>query len=374
MKHSTSARAAALACAVLMTTTGLTAPAAATPRLGDVQAALEALAANAGVVGAIGEVYVDGKRAGQGSAGSRLLDGEGGRIPADSRFRIGSQTKRMTATIVLQLVEEGRLGLEDKLADVLPEVVAQDAVERAGEITVRQLIRHTSGIPNWFDPALVDIYDTTTYIPPMDLVKKSRSRPRTGEPGEKFTYSNTNYTLLGMIIERVTGHALAAEFSRRLFAPLKMSRTYLPARPPQGIKGPHGHGYHTDAQGVRHDMHRLNASYGNGAGGVVSTARDVSAFSRAFQQGRLLPADLQRVITDPPDNAPAPPPPSERLCGGEPALQAQAGGAPGFNAVTFTTSDGRLQFALSVTTSTDSPLAISRAINGAAEAVICPGR
>ncbi|MFI7131776.1 serine hydrolase domain-containing protein [Nonomuraea sp. NPDC050153] len=373
MNHATKAR---LACAVLAlaTTAALAAPpataTAATSEAGDVQRALDALARTGGVVGTIGELYVDGRRVGRGSAGSRLLDGVGGRVPAGSRYRIGSQTKRLTATVVLQLVKEGRLGLEDKLSDLLPEVASQDAVERAGEITVRQLIRHMSGIPNWFTPDLVDIYDFTTYYPPMELVKKSRSRPRTGEPGEKYFYSNTNYMLLGMIIEKVTGRSLAAEFARRFFVPLGMSRTYLPVRPPEGIKGPHGHGYSTDAEGTVRDMHRLNASFGYAAGGVISTARDMSTFHRAFYQGKLLPPALQKLITDPPENTPTLPP----LCGGDPELRANAGGTAGFTAVTFSSTDGRIQFATSTTTSDQDPAAISRAINQAAEAVLCPGK
>ncbi|MDW6062233.1 serine hydrolase domain-containing protein [Streptomyces sp. FXJ1.4098] len=127
---------------------------------------MESLAKTDGVVGATGESYVDGKRAGRGTAGSRLLDGKGGRVSPDSRYRIGSQTKLMTATVLLQLVQEGKVGLDDKLADVLPEVAQRDLVERADEITVRQLIRHTSGIPDFFASGQFNNpYDFTTYYP-----------------------------------------------------------------------------------------------------------------------------------------------------------------------------------------------------------------
>ncbi|MET7329062.1 serine hydrolase domain-containing protein [Nonomuraea sp. NPDC005650] len=374
MNHTAKARLACAALTLAITASPAASPAgspatAATPEAGDLQQALDALARTGGVVGTIGELYVDGRRVGRGSAGSRLLDGKGGRVPADSRYRIGSQTKRLTATVVLQLVEEGRLGLEDKLSDLLPEVASQDAVERADEITVRQLIRHMSGIPNWFTPDLVDIYDFTTYYSPMELVKKSRTQPRTGEPGEKYFYSNTNYMLLGMIIEKLTGRSLGAEFARRLFVPLGMSRTYLPVRPPEGIKGPHGHGYSTDAEGKVRDMHRLNASYGYAAGGVISTAHDLSAFDRAFYQGKLLPPALQKLIADPPESAPTRPP----LCGGDPELRANAGGTAGFTAVTFSSTDGRIQFATSTTTSDQDPAVIGQAVSQAAEAVLCPG-
>jgi D-alanyl-D-alanine carboxypeptidase len=346
------------------------APAGATG-VGDVQKAMEELAATPGVVGAIGGAYVDGRSAGRGTAGSRLLDGEGGAIPAGSRFRIGSQTKTMVATVLLQLVEEGRIGLDDKLADVLPEVIGM--VERADEITVQQMVQHTSGIPDWYslagstDPRF-DVFDFTTYYRPIDVVETTRGLPRTGEPGEKFTYSNTNYTLIGMIIERVSGRSLARELDRRLFRPLGMTRTYDVAKPPQGIDGPHGHGYWPDATGTPRDVDRLNASWGTGAGGVISTTRDVSAFQRAFYQGKLLPPELQEIITRGPGGG--------RQATGEceDNLRVFGGSAPGYLTLTFTTIDGRQQFVISVTRSTTNDFAIFPAMFEAGEAVLCPTR
>ncbi|MFC6879685.1 MULTISPECIES: serine hydrolase domain-containing protein [Actinomadura] len=335
--------------------------------MGDVQRAMDALAGTPGVVGAIGETYVDGKRVGRGTAGSRLLNGKGGRIPTDARYRIASQTKRITATVLLQLVDEHRLGLDDKLSEVLPEVARRDLVERADEITVRQLVQLTSGIPDFSHTKEFDDFDFTTHYRPTDLLKASRSLPREQEPGEKFSYSNTDYILLGMIIEKVSRRSLAAEFKRRIFRPLGMDRTYLPTRPGQGIKGPHGHGYFPDASGRLHDMDRLNPSRALGAGGVVSNARDISRFFRAFQRGDLLPADLQRVLE------PQGPPPNGGPCGGRPELRGPAGSAPGLNAVTFTTPDGRRQFAVSVTLSMDNANpGISAALSKAAGTVFCP--
>ncbi|WUH98176.1 beta-lactamase family protein [Spirillospora sp. NBC_00431] len=354
-------------------------PATAAPtRAGDVQKAMEELAKAPGVVGAVGGAYVDGRSIGLGSAGSRLLDGKGGRIPANARFRIGSQTKQMVATVVLQLVDEGRLGVDDKLADLLPVVVEKDLVTRADEITVRQMIRHTSGIPDWYagkpnpdgsegeEPSF-DVFDFTTHYRPLDLVQWSRSRPRTGEPGEKWSYSNTNYTLLGMIVERLTGHDLSAEMETRLFRPLGMTKTYLPVKPPEGIKGPHGHGYYPDADGRLRDVDRFNASIAGAAGGVVSTAHDVSAFQRAFNQGRLLPPELQRVLTD---RLPAAPRTRDNgRCGDD--LYIVGGTAPGFLAMTFYSEDGRRQFAMSFTLSAKVS-AVQIDVSKAVETVFCP--
>ncbi|MFI6515673.1 serine hydrolase domain-containing protein [Spirillospora sp. NPDC050679] len=339
------------------------------PKIASVQQALEKVARTPGVVGVIGEVYYDGKRIGKGSAGSRLLNGKGGRIPSDARYRIGSQTKQMTATIVLQLVKEGRLRLDDKLSEVLPDVARQDLVERASEITVRHLIDLTSGIP---DHLPADPFDFTTRYTPVQLLQISRSKQRPVEIGT-WNYSNTNYVLLGMIIERLTGHGLAAEFDRRLFTPLKMTDSYLPTRPPQGIRGPHGHGYWADETGKLHDVDRFNASTLLGAGGVISTARDVSRFQEAFQQGRLLPEDLRKVITDPPPGQ-APLPPGGPCASNPELVPGRAGAAPGFTAVTFTSSDGRLQYATSVTVAGREKQwqDAQRAVSASVKEVFCP--
>ncbi|WP_191094854.1 serine hydrolase domain-containing protein [Streptomyces kanamyceticus] len=142
---------AGLAAGAAMLMTANAGPATAAPaRTGNVQEAMEELARIPGVVGVVGGAYVDGRSVGLGSAGSRLSDGQGGRIPANARYRIWSQTKQMVATVVLQLVEEGELSVDDKLSDLLPVVVEKDLVTRADEITVRQLLQHTSGIPDWY--------------------------------------------------------------------------------------------------------------------------------------------------------------------------------------------------------------------------------
>lgn len=350
-----------LACAALaLSLPASTTAAADQVKLGDVRKAIESVAKTAGVVGAIGEVYVDGKRVGQGTAGSRLLDGKGGRIPPDSRYRIASQTKLMEATIVLQLVGEGKLGLDDKLSDVLPEVTEHDYVAGAENITVQDLIRHTSGIPDFAESGKFDVFDFTTAYKPIDLVKAARTLPQ-GELG-KYRYSTTNYVLLGMIIEKVTGHDRAGEFKRRLFAPLGMKHTYLATKVSDQIKGPHGHGYYPDAQGRPRDVDRLNAT--TAPEGAISTAHDVSAFYRALSQGKLVPADLQRQL----------PRPFPNLCGG--TVSSASGGLPGISSTTFSSADGRIQFAVAATLKIDNEkaMAVGDATTKAAEAVLCPGR
>ncbi|MGP3932502.1 serine hydrolase domain-containing protein [Nonomuraea sp. KM88] len=380
MKRATATGLAGLACAML--TLGVTAPATSAetdrPRLGNVQKALSELAKSSKIVGAIGAVYVDGRKAGKGSAGTRLLNDKGGRIPAGARFRVGSQTKLMTQVVIMKLVTEGKLSLDDKLGDLLPVVVEKDLVERAGEITVEQMIHHTSGIPNWYTKELVDFFDFDTYYPPLELVKKSRTVKRSQEPGEKFSYSNTNYMLLGLIIEDLTGHSVSREFERRIFDPLHMDDTYLPTRWPGGIKGRHGHGYYPDDKGKLHDFDRLNMSYGYAAGGVISTTDDLSTFHRAFALDKVLTKEEKEALNagrpapEPKSSeAPSRKPADSQVCGGE--YGTTKGGSSGFSALTYNSRDGSVQFVLSVTLGTNNTdPTIDPLVKKAAEAVLCP--
>ncbi|NBE97627.1 MULTISPECIES: serine hydrolase domain-containing protein [unclassified Nonomuraea] len=337
---------AALACAVLLVHP---APVSAESRIGDVQEAMEELAKDAGVVGVIGEAFHDGRRVGRGSAGSRLIGGKGGKIPSDSRFRGWSHTKGMTSAVIAQLVEEGRLSLDDKLADLLPMVVEKDLVERAGEITVDHLLKHTSGVPDY--GGRLDLFDLT-YHSPIDLLKVSRGLPREQDPGEKFSYSSTGYILLGLIIEKETGESLHAAFAERLFKPLRMTGTYLPTRPTQRIKGPHGHGYYPDDKGRLRDTDRQNATNGWAAGGVISTAKDLAAFWR-YQAGKLPPKDQPGTCI---------------------AVSA-VGSGPGSIAYLFTTQDGR-QLGVNVTLKVPNTETgdLPEKVRQAAESLLCPAQ
>ncbi|MEV0830527.1 serine hydrolase domain-containing protein [Nonomuraea rubra] len=360
---------AGLGCAML-TLSVMPAATASRPELGDVQQARAELARSSEVVGAIGAVYVHGRRADRGSAGTKLLDG-GGRIPPGARFRIGSQTKSMTQVVIMKLVTEGRLSLDDRLGDLLPEVAEQGLVRLAGQITVGQLIHHTSGIPNWYAPDLVDYFDFDTYHPPIELIAKTRDLPRPFPPGEGYSYSNTNYFLLGLIIEKLSPHhSVSAEFKERIFDRLHMKDTYLPAEFPDSIKGPHGHGYFPDENGELRDVDRLNMSYGYAAGGVISTTDDLSAFHRALATDLLTKEEQDALNAGRP--APGPPPGTDpRACGEYAPMK---GGSPGFTALSYKNQDGSLQFIVSVTLGTrNQDPAVDPLVKKAAEAVLCPG-
>ncbi len=145
------------------------------------------------------------------------------------RHRIGSITKTFVATTVLQLVDEGRLSLDDPIGRWLPDIVPD---ELGTEVTVRMLLNHTSGIGNYTNAminsyAAIDQMRVTTYAP-ADLVAIGLALPPTNAPGARFSYSNTNYLLAGLLIETITGNDAAAEVQRRILRPLKLTDTFFP--------------------------------------------------------------------------------------------------------------------------------------------------
>src|SRR3954454_6667958 len=163
--------------------------------------------------------------------------------PGD-RFRAGSVVKMFVSVAVLQLTERGRLSLDARLPDVLPASVS-GRVANAADITVRMLLGHRAGIPDWDDPALDDqvARDPAKVWNISELLDLAAAKPPLFAPGTSFSYSNTDYTLLGLIIERITGRSWRDEVTRRVIGPLRLTRTALPAAGQRSIKGPLAHGY-----------------------------------------------------------------------------------------------------------------------------------
>lgn len=284
---------------VLVTTTTavavLAAPAGATPSEADHHPrhdGLDELVA-AGAVGTLAEVR-RGHRVWRGTSGVAELGTTHG-VPVRGRFRAGSITKTFVATVVLQLAGTGRLRLDDPIERWLPGVIPD-----GDRITVRHLLAHTSGLPDILptlalppDPAfLANRWRTWTA---SELVTRALAQPPKFEPpGSAFAYSNTNYTLLGMIIERVTGRSYAREIERRIIRPLHLDHTELPGTSPW-IRGPHPHGYVPIERdgGLRLvDFTAMNPSLFGAGGELVSTARDLNRFFAALLGGRLLPVHL----------------------------------------------------------------------------------
>jgi D-alanyl-D-alanine carboxypeptidase len=225
-------------------------------------------------------------------------------ISARDRFRIGSITKGYVSTVVLQLVAEGRLRLDDSVERWLPGLVpGGDA------ISVRQLLNHTSGLYNYTDLPfyLQMLREPLKTWRPRELVRRAVAHPPLFAPGTGWSYSNTNYILLGLIVaaaDRFPGSlqlaAPALEVYRRIVVPLGLWHTSFPLVDPD-IHGPHAHGYVIDAPpewGLPPilDTTRLNPSPIWAAGAIVSTLDDVADFHRALFTGELLRPDEQREL------------------------------------------------------------------------------
>ncbi|MFF7245557.1 serine hydrolase domain-containing protein [Embleya sp. NPDC008237] len=212
-------------------------------------------------------------------------------IPADGAFRIASTSKAFTATVVLQLVGEGRLQLDDRVERWLPGIVA------GRPITIRQLLQHTAGlqdaIPTWNTKAEYLRMRYQRYST-EELVAHGVALPQLFEPGEGWAYSNTGYMIAELLIERITGQPWDREFDRRIFRPLGMRHTYSPGTSPE-IRLPHAKQYQR-FDGELVDVTSQIPAYATG--GIVSTTRDLDTFFRALLGGRLLrPAELTAMKT-----------------------------------------------------------------------------
>ncbi|MGW5439981.1 serine hydrolase domain-containing protein [Nocardia asteroides] len=172
-------------------------------------------------------------------------------IPDGAFVRIGSNTKTFVATVILQLVAEGKVELDAPVERYLPGVVRGNGND-GSRITVRQLLQHTSGLTDYLaggDPSLrrdrVPAAATRhrhrpqTALYPADLVAIAMSMPPQFEPGARAVYTNTNYILLGMLIEQVTGRPAATEIGTRILEPLGLRDTYFPAPGETGLRAPH---------------------------------------------------------------------------------------------------------------------------------------
>ncbi|HEU5026350.1 MAG TPA: serine hydrolase domain-containing protein [Spirillospora sp.] len=212
--------------------------------------------------------------------------------PMDARllFRVASVTKTFTATVVLQLAAEHRLSLDDTVEHWLPGLVAANGND-GSKITVRQLLAQTSGLNDYTaDPRVMS--DPSRTWEPAELIAIATEKPPLYAPGTGWNYSNTNYILAGLIIEKVTRHPVGTEFQRRIFTPLHLRHTSYPTTDP-GFPGPYVHGYYADYGDV---STQISPSSARTSGGIVSTVDDVARFHRALFTGRLLPAKQMREM------------------------------------------------------------------------------
>jgi D-alanyl-D-alanine carboxypeptidase len=291
-----------------------------------------------------------------GAAGRASLDSDV-LPPIDGHVRIGSNTKTFTAAVALRLVEEGRLDLETSAAHYLPDL-GLDL-----RITVRMLLQHTSGLFNFTGEFYPDgtmaagipstisgkewVDSRFTSYAPEDLVRLAVSKPARFEPGTDWSYSNTNYVVVRLIIERVTGRSIAEEMRRTIFAPLGLRDTAQPMYETE-IADPHPHAYYRyDDDGVERtvDVSEHNPSWISSGGDMISTSEDLQTFLTALVTGRLLPADqLAEMRTTTPTPIPGM---TYGLgifvqdLGEHGTVITHNGGAAGYAAMMYCTPDGR---------------------------------
>ncbi|MEU9238915.1 serine hydrolase domain-containing protein [Streptomyces sp. NPDC048385] len=241
-----------------------------------------------GAPGAMARVD-DGTRVYRSAQG--IADRTSGRaLTTTDRFRVGSVTKTFSAVVLLQLVDERRLALDAPVNRYLPGLLPDD------RITVRHLLSHRSGLYDYTDDMFADsvagfeaVRDKVfTY---RQLVDMSLKKPRTNAPGAAYSYSNTNFVVAGLLIEKLTGHSVRTEYENRIFKPLKLSDTFY-VHPDTKIPGQHANGYLTaDQAGARPvDATDQTVSWAQSAGAIISSARDLDTFYSALVRGKLTSA------------------------------------------------------------------------------------
>jgi D-alanyl-D-alanine carboxypeptidase len=200
----------------------------------------------------------------------------------DLYFRIGSVTKSYTATIVLQLVDEGNISLNDPIGKHLPGLVP-----REDEITVRHLLEMRSGLGSYGTneefAKMAEAQPGRAWTP-EELIRLSSST--IGDPGMDFDYNNANYILLGILIEKVTGDCFRKQVTQRILQPLGMSHTFVPTD--MEMPAPFAHGYLVEDGKVVDGTDCLHPSAAWSAGNIISTAGDQLTWAKALVEGRLL--------------------------------------------------------------------------------------
>jgi len=226
------------------------------------------------------------------AAGRGLADLETRRpITPDTVFKLGSVVKQFTAAMVLQLVADGRIGLDDPISRFFP-----DFPQPAGRATIRQLLNHTSGLqdytklPGWVARAGERPWTTA------QLIAEAARLPAKSEPGTAWEYNNTGYTMLGAIVEKVTGKAWHEVLAERITRPLGLdSIEYAPfgEAGPQMVRG------YTRDDGAVTPAPRRHMSLAHAAGGLVGSARDLAAWAKALHHGKVVSPALYREMISP---------------------------------------------------------------------------
>ena len=307
-------------CVVLVMAGCSVSPSAASPMTGSspvktidpvaLQAAVAATANELKIPGAVVEV-----RTPQGDFTAAVgTTQRGAEVPpsGDTHFRIASITKTMTSAVIVLLAQEGKLQFSDPISKYVPNV------PNGEHITIANLLQMRSGLYGYTnDPAFAATLDAepAKVWTPQEVLAIAFRHPPEFPPGTAYDYSNTNYALLGLVAEKVDGKPLAQEFQDRLYGPLGLKQTVLPASADTSIPAPYSHGYMyggseyalvdtpypPDVEAAARagtlqpvDYTNQNSSYATAAGGAISTANDLATWIRALVEGQVFNADYQR--------------------------------------------------------------------------------
>jgi D-alanyl-D-alanine carboxypeptidase len=259
----------------------------------DTQAALQRIVdqhlAETGAPGAVVGVWVPGRGTWVHAQGTGNL-ATGAPIRVDDEVRIASITKTFVATVILQLVDEGQIRLDDRLEQYVP------GVPNGDRITIRQVLGMTAGIFNYTeDPAFLADYQANPLMPfsLQDVLAITRRHPPDFAPGEGFHYSDTNYFLLGQVIEQLTGQRVGEAIDQRVIRPLRLTSTSFPTAPE--MPEPYAHGYEAEpGSDAPRDVTRTNPTVAWTAGAMISNLDDLRLWARALATGALLSPAAQR--------------------------------------------------------------------------------
>ncbi|WP_329088735.1 serine hydrolase domain-containing protein [Streptosporangium sp. NBC_01469] len=372
----------ATAAAVALGTLGLaTAPATAdaAPRTGPadhVQTSLNDLVRDGGFPAALAAVRGRDGRTRDYTAGVADLKTRA-KVPVNGRVRIGSNTKTFVAVVVLQLAGEGKLDLDAPVEEYLPGLIRGNGND-GRNITIRQLLQHTSGLPDYARDLPPFSEFQHRYFEPRELLDRGLAQKPVAAPGEGWSYSNTGYVVLGLLVQKVTGRPIGEEVTGRIIKPLGLRDTYWPGVGEQEIRGAHPHGYAPTGPASMVDVTRMDPSTAWAAGQLIATPRDVNSFLVALLGGKLLkPAQLEEMRRT--VEMPAPPAGwgyglglmKIRLsCGGY--AWGHGGDVPGYETRNGVTEDGRSAM-VAVTALPGTP-AVGQQVNAALDTALCAGR
>ena len=367
-------RLTAVALSVLATVAVPAAPAAAGERGTGIQQSLDALVRRDHFPAALASIRTADGRVRDFRAGVAQL-GHQQKPPVDGQVRIGSNTKTFVAVVVLQLVAEGKVRLDAPVDTYLPGLLRGDGID-GRQITVRHLLQHTSGLPDYTEFLADDISSVLdAYVEPRELLDTALAEKALFAPGDRHGYSNTNYIVAGLLVQKVTRRPLGEEITRRVIDRIGLRHTYFPAAGEQRIRERHPHGYLIEENGeLVLDATELDSSAAWAAGAIVSTPSDLNRFLAALLGGELLPAaqlaEMRTTVAADADSRYGLGLSSRPLsCGG--VYWGHGGTIPGYQTRTAITEDGR---AVSIAATAMAPTPAAKAnIAAAVDAALCQG-